>query len=121
MRKTKGQMTEPMRGKTLVRMDKRVRSESADSEDGVAKRKIDPNTFAWVIWDGIDPPPLSLLLLQTQATLENFSRDHKFAKTSLLNPACLPQFPDSEWLNLIAGRAVDLDHVLAGQHSITDW
>jgi hypothetical protein len=54
-----------------------------------------------------------------QATLENFSQDPKFTKTSLLNSAHLPQFPDSEWTNVIAGRAIDLDHVLAGQYSIT--
>jgi hypothetical protein len=57
--------------------------------------------------------------LQTQAVPKNFSRDSKFAKTSLLNSAHLPQFPDSEWSNLIAGQAVDLDHIFTSQYSIT--
>ena len=97
---------------------KRQRSQSIGSDDGSTKQKIDPSTFAWVICDTVDPPALSPSLQQTQAVLENFSHDPKFAKTSLLNSARLPQFPDSEWTNLIARRAVDLDHVLAGQYSV---
>ena len=39
----------------------------------------------------------------------------------------MPQFPDSEWTNLIAGRSIDLDHILAGLYSVshnerwTEW
>ena len=98
--------------------NKRPRSRSLESDDGPTKRKIDTDAFAWVIRDGIDPPSLPPSLVQTQSILENFSRDLKLAKSSLLNSARLPQFPDSEWTNLIAGRAVDLDHVLAGQYSV---
>ena len=36
----------------------------------------------------------------------------------MLNSVQVPQFPDSEWTNLIAGWAVDLDHVLSGTHTI---
>ena len=100
--------------------DKRHRSHSVDSSGGSpTKRKIDVNAFAWVIRDEIDPPALSPSLAQTQASLENFSRDLKLAKVSLLNSPRLPQFPDTEWTNLLSGRAVDLDHVLAGQYSIS--
>jgi len=103
----------------IAEPNKRQRSQSTEPDDGTTKRKIDPSTFAWVIRDGIDPPSLSPSLLQTQAILKNFSRDPKFAKRSLLNSSRLPQFPDSEWTNLISGKAVDLNHVLAGQYSIT--
>jgi hypothetical protein len=102
----------------IAEPNKCQRTQSTEPDDGSTKRKIDPSTFAWVIRDGIDPPSLSPSLLQTQAILENFSRDPKFAKTSLLNSSRLPQFPDSEWTNLISGKAVDLDHVLAGQYSV---
>ena len=74
--------------------------------------------FTWIVCDRIDPPSLSQSLSQTQAILKNFSRDPKLAKSSLLNSSRLPQFPDSEWANLITGQAVDLDHVLAGQYSV---
>ena len=36
----------------------------------------------------------------------------------LNNSRCL-QFPDCEWSNLIMGRAIDLDHILAGQYTIS--
>jgi hypothetical protein len=88
-------------------------------KEAMRKRSIDTSAFAWVIRDEIEPPNLSPSLRQTQATLENFSRDLKQAKASLLNSARVPQFPDSEWTNLLAGRAVDLDHVLAGMYSIS--
>jgi len=99
--------------------NKRRRSQSVGTDDGLARRKVNIDAFAWVIRDGIDPPSLSPSLMQTLATLENFSRDPKLTKTSLLNSTRLPQFPESEWTNLIAGRAVDLDHVLAGQYSVS--
>ena len=105
-------------GEVATGQNKRARSQSFGTDDGSAKRKIDATAFAWVICDGIDPPSLSPSLTQTQSILENFSRDPKFAKTSLLNSPRLPQFPDSEWSNLIAGRAINLDHVLAGQYSV---
>jgi hypothetical protein len=106
------------REENSIRQNKRSRTQSPGSDDISTRRKIDVNLFAWVICDGIDPPSLSPSLMQTQTILENFSRDPKLAKSSLHNSARLPQFPDSEWANLIAGRAVDLDHVLAAQYSI---
>ena len=39
------------------------------------------------------------------------------AKASLLNSPTLPQFPKSEWVSLLSGCAVDLDHVLASHYS----
>ena len=62
---------------------------------------------------------LSPSLLKTQSLLANFAKDLKRAKSSLLNCGkSYPQFPDSEWGNLLAGKAVDLDHVLSGMHSV---
>ena len=37
-------------------------------------------------------------------------------KASLLNSLTLPQFPESEWVSLLSGQAIDLDHVLASHH-----
>ena len=51
--------------------------------------------------------------------LENIGRDPKIAKSSLLNSFFCPQFPDSEWTNLLAGRAINLDHVISGLYSVT--
>ena len=29
----------------------------------------------------------------------------------------LPQFPESEWISLLSGRAIDLNHILASHYS----
>ncbi|EDR11590.1 uncharacterized protein LACBIDRAFT_324256 [Laccaria bicolor S238N-H82] len=52
-----------------------------------SKRCIDLSRFPWIIQEEVDPAPLSLKLRQTQTCLENFTRDPKFAKSSLLNSA----------------------------------
>ncbi|EDR00637.1 uncharacterized protein LACBIDRAFT_313122 [Laccaria bicolor S238N-H82] len=99
---------------------KRPRSPGPDDrpDSPSSKRHIDPSRFPWVIQEEVDPAPLSLELRQTQTCLENFARDPKFAKSSLLNSARCPQFPDGEWTNIILGRVVDLDHVLSGIYAV---
>ena len=99
---------------------KRPRSPGPDDgpESPSSKRRIDPSRFPWLIQEEVDPAPLSLELRQTQTCLENFARDPKFAKSSLLNSARCPQFPDGEWTNIILGRSVDLDHVLSGIYAV---
>ncbi|KAF8203337.1 hypothetical protein BJ912DRAFT_841947, partial [Pholiota molesta] len=68
---------------------KRGRSPSSDDEPDHAnpKRRIDPGQFAWVIHEELEPSSLSPELRKTQAMLENFGRDPKIAKASLLNSA----------------------------------
>jgi len=87
--------------------------------ESIPKRKVNPSTFAWVIRDTIDLHVLSPILKQTQEALENFSHDIKLTKAPLLNLPHLPQFPNSEWSSLLSGRVVDLDHVLAGEYTIS--
>jgi len=107
----------------LVRKAASKRSRTPDeSIDGSIspsyKRRIDPDKFAWVIQEQINPPSLSSELRQTQLALANFARDPKLAKSSLLNASYLPQFPDGEWTNILSGRFVDLDHVLSGIYAV---
>jgi len=57
---------------------------------------------------------LSPSLQKTNSLLKNFSWDVKCARASLLNcNRALPQFPQSEWLSILNGNAIDLDHVLS--------
>lgn len=100
---------------------KRARSPLTDGGDDAPnpKRRVDPGCFPWVVRETINPTPLAPELQQTQRLLENFSRDLKFAKSSLLNSPCLPQFPDTEWANLLAGKSVNLDHVYTAIYSAT--
>ena len=52
-----------------------------------------------------------------QSILENISQDFKMVKASLLNSLTLPQFPESEWVSLLSGQAVDLNHILTSHYS----
>ena len=83
-----------------------------------SKQCINPLCFPWIIQEEIDLAPLSLELRQTQSCLENFTWDLKFAKSSLLNSALCPQFPDGEWTNIILGQVVNLDDVLSRIYAV---
>lgn len=107
---------------TFARPPKRPHTSHSDSEDegeGSNKRKINMAELPWVTYEALGIfTPLSPSLSKTRSILENISLDIKTAKASLLLTPHLPQFPDSEWNNLLHGRAIDLDHVLAGMYSI---
>ncbi|KAF8801435.1 hypothetical protein BYT27DRAFT_7226801 [Phlegmacium glaucopus] len=63
---------------------------------------------------------LSPSLQKTHALLENFSRDVKWARSSLLNcNQAVPQFPQAEWLNLLSGNIVGLNHVFSNIYTIS--
>jgi hypothetical protein len=63
---------------------------------------------------------LSPALQKTHSLLENFSRVVKKARSSLLNcDRPIPQFPQAEWLNLLSGNAVDLDHVFSNIYTVS--
>ncbi|PPQ87163.1 hypothetical protein CVT26_014638 [Gymnopilus dilepis] len=90
-----------------------------DEEESGQRRKVDVRQFPWVTREETSPTILSPELRKTIAALENFSRDIKLAKASLLNSPRCPQFPDSEWSNLLMGRVVDFDHVFSGVYSVS--
>lgn len=106
---------------TPPRPDKRQRSPDAehDVDDSPSKRRINTKLFPWAARDAIDPPVLEPDLEATRAAIENYSCDIKLAKASLRNNARCPQFPDSEWTNLLTGNAIDLDRVLSNINSST--
>src|ERR1700678_220220 len=104
---------------------KRQRSSSADDEDDeyVKRTRLDFDTLPWNETEspnlGISSS-LSPALQKTQSLLENFSRDVKRARSSLLNcNKSIPQFPQAEWLNLLSGNAVDLDHVFSNLYTVS--
>ena len=113
-----------------VRPSKRPRSPSSESEedDYARKTRLDFDALPWN--ESEDPSldssmDLSPSLQKTHSLLENFSRNVKKARSSLLN--CnrpIPQFPPAEWLSLLSGNAVDLDHVFLNiytvSHSVND-
>jgi hypothetical protein len=116
-----GQDCEPTADKLDRRgPSKRGRSPGSDvAEEPSAKKAIDSSLFPWQDHEsGVSSLPFTLQ--QTLTLLENYARDPKAAKTSIVNSPKCPQFPDSEWNNLVTGRAVNLDHVLSGLFTIAD-
>lgn len=50
---------------------------------------------------------ISPILLKTRERLQNYGADLKESKKLLTTSFDVPQFPDSEWNNVLSGRAVD--------------
>jgi hypothetical protein len=90
-------------------------SEGDDNE--IKKPKVDERDFPWVKEQSINRTTISPNLSRTLELLRLFSIDLKATKTSITNSPDCPEFPDTEWKNVIAGRAVNLDAVLSGQYS----
>jgi hypothetical protein len=89
--------------------------EDSSRED---RKKFVAAALPWAIQDAIAPIELSANLRRTNAILDNISRDPKSAKRSLFNSPSRPQFPESEWVNILAGHAVDMDHVFSNLFAI---
>ncbi|KAF8811693.1 hypothetical protein BYT27DRAFT_7088932 [Phlegmacium glaucopus] len=101
-----------------VRAFKRACSPTSDDEDNeyAKKTRLDFKSLPWNVFKETDQGTvvLSPSLQKTQSLLENFSCNIKQAQSSLLN--CnrpIPQFPQAEWLNLLSGNAIDLNHVFS--------
>jgi len=100
----------------------RPSDDTDDEDDGYKKQtRLDFDALPWNQGEVVGSTVvLSPSLQKTQSLLANFARDLKRAKTSLLNCGkSYPQFPDSEWGNLLGGKSVDFDHVLSGMYSIS--
>ena len=52
--------------------------------------------------------------------LQTYVKDLKFAKSSILTSLFAPQFPNSEWSNIIIGSMADLDHVILGSFAVSN-
>jgi hypothetical protein len=110
----------------VVSAAKQARSPRSDSDDGGEYKKHTCLDYEALPWNEPDDPEaqrlteLSPSLQKTQSLLKNFSKDVKWARANLLNCGrSYPQFPQSEWLNLLAGNSVDLDHIFSNIYSIT--
>ena len=90
-------------------------------EPPVVKRAwTDESEFPWSVSDFIHSTALSPSLDRSLKLLQLYAVDPKKAKRSLTNSPTCPEFPDSEWVNVLSGRAVNLDHVLSGYYSVSN-
>src|SRR6202522_1644646 len=96
-------------------------SEPSSDEEPVAKKsKVDESAFAWTGPESQTNTKLSDNSVRTLKLLGVYTVDPKTTLRSLTNSPSCPEFPDSEWKNVIGGKAVSLDAVLSGQLSTTN-
>ena len=84
------------------------------------RAKPDDSQYPWVISDFIHLVTLSPSLTATLDLLKLYAVDPKGTKRSLINSPTCPEFPDSEWTNILAGHAVNLNVVLIGYYSTSN-
>ena len=85
----------------------------------ISTKKCTPNEslFAWVTGDDVDKTFLTPSQELTCKLVQNHALDIKSTKPMLLGVKQVPEFPDSEWNNVLAGKAVNLDAVFSGMYS----
>jgi hypothetical protein len=120
----------PEQGAPIASSAKQAHSPGSNSDDGGEYKRRTRLNYKALPWNKPDDPEaqwtteLSPSLQKTQSLLENFSKDVKQAQANLLNCGrSYPQFPQSEWLNLLARNSVNLNHVFSNIYSIMqeDW
>ena len=89
------------------------------TDESSKKQKQDDSDFPWTVREQLSESGLGDNLEATLKLLKAFARDTKFTKASLINSSRAPLFPNSEWSNILAGSAVDLDHVISGSFAIS--
>lgn len=94
--------------------------QQSDGEPVAKKPRTDDTAYAWVAGRRDRHITLSDNLTRTLKLIDLYTVDPKATKRSLVNEPDCPEFPDSEWKNVITGRAVSLDAVLSGQLSTTN-
>jgi hypothetical protein len=81
---------------------------------------VDESAFAWAGKEDSETTALSHNLAKMLELLGIYTLDPKATKRSLSNSSACPEFPDSEWKNIIVGKAANLNAVLSGQLSTTN-
>lgn len=102
-----------------IRLPPRNRSGTPDEGRTTKRQRVDSDEYPWVRREGLSATPLNPSLTATLALLKLFAQDPKLAKASILTSPRAPQFPHSEWSNILAGSMVNLDHVLSGMHAVS--
>jgi len=98
----------------------RTRSSSTSSESSTEdrkKRKINESELPWAAKDKLLGIVLWPELRETIRLLRKWAKDPKKVKAYLVNSLSCPEFPEAEWLNIILGKAVNLDVIFSGLYS----
>jgi hypothetical protein len=90
-----------------------VGSRTRSSSPEPKRRKVDESVMPWLINSLIEEATLRSELKLTLKYLREWASDLKGIRSSIVNSAGCPDFPHSEWGNIVAGKAVNLDQVLS--------
>src|ERR1700678_4819174 len=107
-------------GDAVPNLLSRMSRNPPDKEPVTKKSKVDESVFAWAGPETETNTKLSENLDKTLKLLGVYTVDLKTTMRSLTNSPSCPEFPDSEWRNIIGGKAVNLDAILSGQLSSTN-
>src|SRR6202050_4167724 len=107
---------EEERDQTLFSTSKRTHSESPSIQMSSKKCSPDKSLFAWLTNDDASTTVLTFSQELTHKLVQNHMLDLKASKCMVLRSRCVPEFPDSEWNNVLAGKVVNLDVVFSGMY-----
>ncbi|THH06050.1 hypothetical protein EW146_g9736 [Bondarzewia mesenterica] len=103
----------------LIEVEHDSDSDNDDLGESSHRRRVNLDLCPWLIEDRGGAKPLSESLEQTRVLLANFASDPKLVKSTIVNTAGCPPFPDTEWLHIVSGKAVDFDQILTASSSTT--
>ena len=104
---------EDERAQALSSTSKRHHSESPSTRTSTKRRSPDETLFAWLVNDEADTMVLTASQELTRKLVQNHVLDLKVSKRMVLALKRVPEFPDPEWNNILAGKVVNLDAVFS--------
>ncbi|KAM6500136.1 hypothetical protein JOM56_003150 [Amanita muscaria] len=97
-----------------------IRGLSPQTDDAAVKRiKIDERFLPWAVNDADAEGRLGESLNQTRLQLAEYQKDPRSVLNSVLNSLHRVSFPESEWLAIIKGHAVNFDKVHSHRLSLS--
>jgi hypothetical protein len=73
--------------------------------------------FTWLVNESAEEIFLTPSQELTRKMVQNHTFDLKLTKLKVLGAKQVPEFPDMEWNNILAGKSVNLDVVFTGMYS----
>jgi hypothetical protein len=96
---------------------RRPRADSPIGQGSSKKRAPDKSLFAWLGDKFAEETFLTPSQELTRKMVQNHTLDIKLAKLKVLGAKRVPEFPDMEWNNVLAGKAINLNVVFTGMYS----
>ena len=93
------------------------RARSPFTQGPSRKRAPDESLFPWLTSESNEDIFLTPSQELTRKMVQNHALDFKLTKLRVLSAKRVPEFPDMEWNNVLAGKSVNLDVVFTGMYS----